>query len=372
MSNVKRRSLLVVLALLIAGCATQGPSPSSAGATAEATSAPTSPVAASAAPSSPSPSETQSPIPLAWAAVDASGPDAREDHTWTIDPGDGRLAYLFGGRNGATVFADLWAYDLASDAWSELTPPGGPPARFGHEAAWVDGIGLVIFAGQVGTTFFNDLWAYDPDANTWRALLATGDLPVARYGSCAAIGPDGRLWISHGFTADQVRFSDTVAFDFESNTWTDETPDAGARPVERCLHGCWWTDDEELALYAGQTTGATAIGDRWTFDGETWTQVEGSEPPHRNLYARTRLDGATLVFGGQAVDKSFLADLWLIADGVVDAEPLSVDVAGPNGRAGAEMIADTDRDRVLLFGGRDDSGANAEVWELSGTIVGDG
>ncbi|HUF07285.1 MAG TPA: kelch repeat-containing protein [Candidatus Binatia bacterium] len=362
-----RRSLPGVLALLIAGCATQGPPSSSAGATAEATS-PTPAVAASATPSSSSPSATPSPVSLAWAPVDAPGPAAREDHTWTIDLGDG-LAYLFGGRNGAAVFADLWTYDLASDAWSQLSPPGGPPARFGHDAVWVDGIGLVIFAGQAGPTFFNDLWAYDPDSSTWRALLATGDLPVARYGSCAAIGPDERLWISHGFTADQVRFSDTVAFDFESNAWTDETPDAGARPVERCLHGCWWTDDGELALYAGQTTGATAIGDRWTFDGDAWTRVEGDVPPHRNLYARTRLDGATLVFGGQAVDSSFLADLWLLADGVIDAEPLSADVAGPSGRAGAEMISDTDRDRVLLFGGRDDSGAYAEVWELSGTIV---
>ena len=48
---------------------------------------------------------------------------------------------------------------------------------------------------------------------------------MARYGTCAAVAPDGRLWISHGFTADGVRFSDTRAYDFATGAWTDETPD---------------------------------------------------------------------------------------------------------------------------------------------------
>ena len=56
-----------------------------------------------------------------------------------------------------------------------------PPARFGHDAAWAGGVGLVIFAGQAGTTFFDDLWAYDPAANAWRRQPVGGrrsDRPV--------------------------------------------------------------------------------------------------------------------------------------------------------------------------------------------------
>lgn len=316
------------------------------------------------------PSEpTEEPAPLAWARLDAAGPAAREDHTWTVD-GDGGRAYLFGGRDGDTVFSDLWAYDLATDAWVQLAPDGGPAGRFGHEAVWVNGIGLVVFAGQAGTTFFNDLWAYEPQSESWRQLQAGGAPPTARYGSCGAIGPDGRLWISHGFTSDGTRFADTRAYDFEANAWVDETPE-GPRPVERCLHGCWWTDDGALALYAGQTTGATALGDRWTLDEGTWTRVEGTLPPDRNLYARTRLVGATLVFGGQALDESFLADLWLLPDGSADAHALEAG-AGPTGRAGAELVTDTQGGRLLLFGGRDDAGAKAELWELTGGLIGEG
>jgi hypothetical protein len=301
--------------------------------------------------------------------LDASGPPAREDHTWTV-AGDGRTALLFGGRDGATVFGDLWAYDLEADAWSQLSPGDGPAARFGHESTWVDGIGLVVFAGQADTsTFFGDLWAYDLDAGTWRELPASGDVPVARYGTCAALGPDGRLWISHGFTAENARFSDTRAYDFASESWTDETPDTGARPVERCLHGCWWTDDGALALYAGQTTGVTALGDRWTLADGAWSEAGDGLPPERNLYARARLGPATLVFGGQALDGGYLGDLWLLPDGDA-AAPLEAVGEAPEGRSGAELIHDAERGRVLLFGGRDANGGLADLWRLDGALVG--
>ncbi len=303
---------------------------------------------------------------LTWAPVPAPGPAAREDHTWTVDP-DRRIAYLFGGRDGGTVFGDLWAYDLVADAWTSLDPGLAPAARFGHEAAWVDGIGLVIFAGQAGTSFFNDLWAYDPDAAAWSELPASGAIPVARYGTCSAVGSDGRLWISHGFTSDGARFDDTRAYDFDTGAWTDESP-ADARPIERCLHTCWLTDAGELALYAGQTTGVPALGDRWIFSGGRWEESTGDLPPERNLPAHVRLGGATLIFGGMALDLGFLDDLWLLRDDMADAEPLTATGPGPSGRAGAALIRDGGR--ILLFGGRTANGVSDELWALAGPEVG--
>jgi hypothetical protein len=358
----------LALALVLAGCsATPSTTPDAPGASV----ASTHPVSPSAAPSisDATPSATPEPEPLAWTRLDAPGPAGREDHTWTV-AGDGRTAILFGGRDGVTVFGDLWEFDLDAVAWTELSPAPGPAARFGHEAAWVEDVGLVVFAGQAGATFFNDLWAYDPDANAWTELPGGGDVPISRYGSCAAVGPDGRLWISHGFTSDGVRFADTRAYDFDSGAWTDETPD-GIRPVERCLHGCWWTDDGDLALYAGQTTGTLALGDRWVLSDGAWSEIGGGLPPERNLYARTRLDDSTLVFGGQALDGSYRADLWRLADDGSDAVALEPSGDGPPGRAGAGMVTDPASRRVLLFGGRDENGGLADVWALAGAVGND-
>jgi hypothetical protein len=359
-----RTSLAVVaLPVLLVACALQ-PSPTD--------KASTEPASGGAPSLGSSAAESPSGIPAGWTELPASGaaPSPREDHAWTLGP-DGATAYLFGGRDGTTVLDDLWAYSLATDAWRSVTPSGEkPPARFGHNAVWAPGIGLVVFAGQAGAAFFNDLWAYDPASNAWHSLPANGTLPVARYGSCGAIGPDGRLWISHGFTSEGQRFADTRAYDFETATWTDETP-IGDAPIRRCLHACWWTDDGALTLYGGQTTGTTALGDLWRLArGErpgtnSWTMIQpaGESPADRNLYAAARWGPGTLVFGGQSLDADYLADTWWLGD---DASTMPVDSggSGPSGRSGSEVIVDGPGGRLLLFGGRDGESTFGDLWRL--------
>jgi hypothetical protein len=356
------RPWTIVTVALLAGCAAPAdPSPATSDRGSPTTTTSALP-AASVPAESVAPSSAPTPPPLAWDQLEVAGPPPREDHTWTL-AADGTTAYLFGGRDGTTAYGDLWAFDLATDEWSTLAAGDGPAPRFGHEAAWVEDVGLVIFAGQAGTTFFDDLWAFDPVSQTWRALPSAGAAPVARYGTCAAIGPDGRLWISHGFTSDGTRFSDTRAYDFASGTWSDETPN-GEVPLIRCLHGCWWTASGELALFGGQTTGVTALDDRWVLGDDGWTRVDGTGPPARNLYARARLEGATLIFGGQSLDGARLDDLWVLLD---DGEAAQLTPEGtPPGRSGAEMVVDAGRGRVLLFGGLGTDGVLDDAWALAG------
>ncbi len=90
-------------------------------------------------------------------------------------------------------------------------------------------------------------------------------------------------------------------------------------------------------------------------------------PSARNLYARARLEGATLVFGGQSLDGGRLDDLWVVPD---DGEAVQVTMGGgPPGRSGAEMVVDAARQRVLLFGGLGTDGALDDTWALSGDPV---
>lgn len=320
-------------------------------------------------PAEPSPSPSPSPPPPTWTPLTPAGeaPGAREDHTWTIDPDTGR-AFLFGGRRGTKALADLWAYDLASDSWRRLRPDGdAPTARFGHEAAWVPHVGLVIFAGQAGSTFFSDLWAFDPAADNWTKLPGRGERPVSRYGTCSAIGPDGRLWISHGFTSEGARFADTRAYDFAAGRWTDVTP-TGRVPVERCLHGCFWSDYARFVLYAGQTTGAPALGDLWSFGrDESWQKADSGVLPARNLYAYASHAGDWIVFGGQADDRGYLDDLWrLDGEALTFSEITTVGKVAPAARSGAALIDDRDRGRLLLFGGKDGDGERDDLWALTG------
>ncbi|HEY7599384.1 MAG TPA: kelch repeat-containing protein [Candidatus Limnocylindrales bacterium] len=325
----------------------------------------------SASPTATPTAATPAPDAYAWQELSASdGPPAREDHTLTLSS-DGSAAFLFGGRAGNRTFDDVWRLDLASETWTQLSPEGAAPAgRFGHVAVWVDDLGLVIWSGQANaSTFFDDIWAFDPGGLTWTQLPDGDSVPRARYGSCGAIGPDGRLWISHGFTADQARFHDTQAYDFDSGSWQDVTPAEGTPPVDRCLHDCLWTPDGQFVLYGGQTTGVPALGDLWALMGEppasAWQQQPNPSAAARQLYALDKLDGRAFIFGGRDLDGDALADLWLLDLAtleMIEADPTG---AAPAPRWGAAFVADPQRDRLVLFGGRDASGALSDTWQLS-------
>jgi len=335
--------------------------------TAGQTAAPTD--GASPAPTgglTPAPTGGALPDALAWSRLDLTGgPSAREDHTWTLSA-DGASAYLYGGRARGAALGDLWRYDLATDTWSRLEPASPPPARWGHVAAWHDLVGLLIWSGQASAdAFFDDIWAYDPQADAWQPLPSGGPLPIARYGSCGGIGPDGRLWVSHGFTHDEGRFRDTRAYDVASGQWADVTPASG--PVERCLHDCLWTSDGRLVLYAGQTTGLPALGDLWTYDPTTnaWTEQPPGPPPARQLYALAGAGESAYVFGGGDVDGGYLDDLWRLSLSDLAWTQVALTGEGPSARAGAAFIFDAERGRLLLFGGQRRAGELDDLWVLA-------
>jgi hypothetical protein len=307
---------------------------------------------------------SSSSVERSWSLIATrGGPAGREDHTWTVDR-DGRFAYLFGGRDGAEVFDDLWRYDLARDTWQRMSPPGRRPvARFGHSAVWAEGHGLVIFAGQLGTDFFGDLWAYDPNDDRWTRLPSRGAAPRPRYGSCMVVGPDGRLWISHGFTF-LGRFDDTRAYDLKRRRWASIAHD-GRRPGKRCLHECFAATNGELVLYGGQDDDDPALGDLWARrERGSWLQLPRPAAPARRLYAITTSGDSAWIFGGAGRDGRGLDDLWRVDRDSLAFRRVRVAGVAPSARSASALITDAVRGRLLLFGGQGVV-ARSDVWQLT-------
>ena len=228
---------------------------------------------------------------------------------------------------------DLGAFDLNLGAWTQLQPPGEVPApRFGHTATWVADVGLVVWSGQGnGADFFDDIWAYDPAANEWRQLPSLGAVPPARYGSCASIGPDGELWISHGFTEDSGRFSDTRSYDF-GTALGQIARRRGRRP--RLSAACMTASGRRMTD-SSCTAGRRQASRRWEISGHTtsrrgaWT-VGPIRTPHRASFMPAANDGqAAIVFGGGAVDRGYLADTWWLDSATLELSQFGDQAGGP-------------------------------------------
>jgi hypothetical protein len=222
---------------------------------------------------------------------------------------------------------------------------------------------MVIFAGQLGDGFFDDLWVYDPDRDRWRELPAKGQAPKRRYGSCMVVGPDGRMWISHGFTSSG-RFDDTRAYDLKTRRWAVITPE-GRKPGERCLHECFTSLAGDLVLYGGQDDGNFALGDLWSMGRDrTWDRHDDPQAKWRRLYGVTEAGAYAYVFGGAGEDNAQLADVWRVERETLGFTRLRVEGNHPAARYAGTLITDAERGRLLLFGGQSANGAKSDVWEL--------
>ncbi len=73
-----------------------------------------------------------------WVQLSAGsdGPSART-HGTAIHDSRGNRMILFGGRGSSGDRGDVWAFDLTTHSWSNITPAGiAPMARFTHNAVY--------------------------------------------------------------------------------------------------------------------------------------------------------------------------------------------------------------------------------------------
>ncbi|MDV7401522.1 hypothetical protein RZS08_59435, partial [Arthrospira platensis SPKY1] len=81
------------------------------------------------------------------------------------------IAYIATGHDGSNYLDLFWKYDPTTDTWEELPPfPGG--IRSFPVAFSIGGKGYVALGGVEPPTAFygNDLWEYDPATQAWTQL----------------------------------------------------------------------------------------------------------------------------------------------------------------------------------------------------------
>jgi hypothetical protein len=345
-----------------------------------ATSAPGASSASPAVPASPTATTpTESALPagptITWTRLAPTGivPVPRQGHTWTVDPDTG-IAYLFGGlstTDGAAIgstLGDLWAYDLAADAWTPVLVTGATPSpRSGHSAAWIDGLGLVVVSGRdQGGRTLDDSWRFDPDTSSWQPLTAEGPPLPSRYDSCAPVDGAGTLWIVDGTGSAQGAYADAWRYDAGGGVW--QLVPLAKPPTARSRHVCWFDTDGRLLVFGGQDGGA-ALGDLWAADvgaagAKSWRQLplDGSFAARTAAAVAIHSDRAVIV-GGLSTGGDILDDVGVVNSGGDAIVPAAVAGQAFSGRTRAALIDDPAAERMLSFGGLTSGGPSNETWQ---------
>lgn len=282
-------------------------------------------------------------------------PQARGRHLSVLDTTRDRML-IFGGRwrlkgtTGAyTLFDDVWALDLATDAWTEVTTKGAkPPARWGTAGVY-DPVRdrLVIFGGNVGTSGAtyqpsDDTWTLDLKTGTWEKLGASG--PKKRLFADAAYDAErGRMILFGGTTAFFGPFlNDTWALDLATESWTQLQAGGKSAPEPR-IRPELVSDStrDRLVLFGGHDDGS--VGNRndvWTLDlaSATWKKDSGGD-----------------LQNPESPSPGFCA---------FPPDFVLTDAGAPERREGHVLLAWEAGDLAVLFGGKTDCGIVDDLWTL--------
>lgn len=325
------------------------------------------------------------PQQAAWQALEATNaPPPRRDAALVHDVSRNRVL-LFGGRQGGVALDDTWSLDLATLVWMPLGEGEGarPPARFSMVAG-LDSSGdrLLVTTGQATNgSVFNDLWALNLATDSWEELTVTGEAPPARYGAAGGLhwgGEQRQLYLTHGFAT--TRFNDTWVLDVQSLSWQNVTP-GGTTPLNRCLHGAALRGGGSLVLFGGCSSGFGPCpqGDTWQFDpvigGWELMSPEAGPPARQFPQLVTLADrDELLLFGGLGAGDVGLNDTWLLDP--LRSEWRKLEPAGtqPPARDGHSLVsayrvdadpATLDGTVVLLFGGTQAGAESNDLWLLT-------
>jgi hypothetical protein len=251
----------------------------------------------------------------------------------------------------------LCCLSLLTPACSDDGDPTGP------DAATTDGSSTLEAAVDQAPA---------PDSKTtlaWHEIKPAAT-PGGRAVHLLAYDPDSNrvLLVAGQPNASKVPLGDIWSYD--GNTWTELKPKTPL-PARKNFGLAYDTARKRLVVFGGIHGGLyapqTYLNDTWEFDGTDWTEIKpATSPPVRAGHAMAfdAARGRAVVFGGGG-GTTDLDDTWEW-DGAAWKQ-ITPSTKKPQGRFNTRMVYDPGAKRVLLFGGQDAGGADlGDLWAFDG------
>lgn len=154
---------------------------------------------------------------------------------------------------------DFWEYDTAADSWTQKANFGGP-GRFGAVGFSAGNSAYIATGFDVNNNFDNDLWKYDPVSDSWTQK--------ANFGAMIGSG-------SIGFSIGSKGFLETAAgnfwqYDTATDSWSQRAAFAGGARGDAIA----FSIGAKGYIGLGDSTNATYLKDFWEYDtaANSWTR----------------------------------------------------------------------------------------------------
>lgn len=234
---------------------------------------------------------------------------------------------------------------------------------------------LVLFGGTTGTgaaagaAALGDTFSWD--GRGWTTSTPPNSPPLRSAAIVATLGDHlvmfGGIGPVNGGAA--LPLGDTWTWD--GQTWSQLFPPHGPPPRYDAASGVVVTGGSpQLVMFGGRGFGDGGIADlddTWTWDGNDWIeQHPGTSPPARSGAAAGGVGDALVVFGGTSAGGAApLGDTWVWRHGDWTQAGAGAGASFPSPRTHA--AATSFGGQVVLFGGAGAQGALADTWLWNGS-----
>jgi N-acetylneuraminic acid mutarotase len=265
-----------------------------------------------------------------------------------------------------TAITVLLFSSCAEEPTTELTDeqdtgfenPKVPSARMYHSLVYHDKTDcFLLFAGFTKHGWIADLrdmWKYDPKINQWEMI-----------GICEAVAADGSSGITsvaYDNESDQFitldRVGRTWAYNYETALWKNMNPSIS--PHARCGEGLEYDQESDRIIMFGgfgcKDVNDTVFSDTWAYDynSNSWTKLNPEISPSERMYPAITYDQSNdkiILWGGRKKDPihdnkiwtyDFNNDVWQSLENIGGPEkPLTY----------ASMVYRNKTKDIILFGG---------------------
>lgn len=327
-----------------------------------------------------------------WTWLTGVGPSGRRGHAMCYASLT-QHTYLYGGVDTFGIKQDLWAWNGLG--WNQTAPAPGYPVWLAYHSMTYDEERheLVIVGGS--ETLTGGPWGKTHNLTFWGLLAAVTPAQWFGVGNwdnvLSRFVPPGRVHLATVYDAARRRVVsfgglevDSLGVVGQDSGMLYEVPPGGSNPfsapwLERTRVGGSFSNpvpqpriytemafDQGLGrsvLYGGWN-GSSALGDTWSWNGTKWTDhgTAGTAGPRvQPALCWTPWLGVVMFGGAAAIGGPYFGDTmaWTGTDWLA-----TFTLGSPTPRYGHDMVLDTARNRVVMFGGYGIGGAINTTHEL--------